>query len=181
MKTLAISLILLLIITPAFAQLSDKTGLVNRLDVQTGGHVFEVETVANFNIHDFDFNKDEKKLTLYITSGLENNLGEVILPANLLGGDFTFYLNDHEFFPRVNYNERISFITLNFTGSGDNTIEIIGTTYLDGLVVPDVELPPPDLSPSVDNDYGLIYVTIIGIAIVVGAIIGVIVLVKRKN
>ena len=35
--------------------------------------------------------------------------------------------------PKVNSNEKISFITLNFTGSGDNVLEIFGTTYLYGL------------------------------------------------
>ncbi len=123
---------------PVYGQsLSDATGLVNRLDIQTGGHTFEVKTVANFDIYDFDFDSSEKKLTLYITSSLENNLGELIIPLNLLGGNFTFYLNDQEFLPKINHNEKISFITLNFIGSGNNTFEIFGTTYLDGLTEKD--------------------------------------------
>ena len=36
--------------TPVYGALSDATGLVNRLDVQTGGHTFEVKTTSNFNI-----------------------------------------------------------------------------------------------------------------------------------
>jgi Cu/Ag efflux protein CusF len=125
---------LLLIVTPAFGQLlSDATGLVNRLDIETSGYTFEIETVANFDIQDYTFDKDEKRLTLYIDSGLENNLGEIIMPQNLLGGNFTFYLNDQEFFPKIKSNDKISFVTLNFTGSGNNKIEIFGTTYLNGL------------------------------------------------
>ncbi len=120
--------------TPAYGQLlSDATGLVNRLDVQTAGRIFEVETISNFDIQSFDFDGDEKKLTIHIISSLEKNLGEVLIPQNLLGGDFTFYLNDLEFFPKVNSNEKISFITLNFTGSGNNKLDIIGDTYLNGL------------------------------------------------
>ncbi len=120
--------------TPVYGQsLSDATGLLNRLDIQTGGHLFEVSVVANFDVPNFEFDKDEKKLTLYITSGLENNLGEILVPQNLLGGNFTFYLNEQEYFPIVHANERISFITLNFTGSGDNKLDIIGTVYLSGL------------------------------------------------
>ena len=131
---LFIPILLLLIFTPAFGQsLSDATGLVNRLDIETSGHTFEIKTVANFDIQDFDFDKDEKRLTLYIDSGLENNLGEIIIPQNLLGGNFTFYLNDQEFFPNIKSNDKISFVTLNFTGSGNNKIEIFGTTYLNGL------------------------------------------------
>ena len=72
-------------ITPVHAQLlSDATGLVNRIDVQAGGHTFEIETVSNYDIKNFEFDEDEKRLTLYIVSGLENNLGELQIPANLL-------------------------------------------------------------------------------------------------
>jgi hypothetical protein len=60
-------------------------------------------------------------------------LGEIIIPQNLLGGNFTFYLNDQEFFPKIKSNDRISFVTLNFTGSGNNKLEIFGTTYLNSL------------------------------------------------
>ena len=127
---LFISFLLLLVVTPAFGALSDRTGLVNRLDVKTDGYVFEVETVANFDIQDFNFDAEQKRLTLYISSGLENNLGEVYLPQTLLSGNLTFYINGEEYSPTIKINDNISFITLNFTGSGNNTIAIIGTDYL---------------------------------------------------
>ena len=127
---------LLFVLTPVYGQLlSDATGLVNRIDVQAGGHTFEVETVSNYSIKDFDFDEDQKRLTLYISSGLENNLGELIIPKNLLGGNFTFYLNDQEFFPKQNSNEKISFITLNFTGSGDNKLDIFATSSLSDMSI----------------------------------------------
>lgn len=133
--SLFIPLLLFLIIPTAFGQsLSDATGLVSRIDIETSGHTFEIKTVANFNIQDFAFDKDNKRLTLYIDSGLENNLGEIIIPQNLLGGNFTFYLNEQEFFPKIKSNEKISFITLNFTSSGNNKLEIFGTTYLNDLI-----------------------------------------------
>ena len=87
---------LILSFSPAFGQLSDATGLVNRFDIETGGHVFEITTTANFDVSDVDFDKDEKQLTFYIVSSLENNLGEIIIPANLLSGNFTFLLNDQD-------------------------------------------------------------------------------------
>ncbi|MDH3279494.1 MAG: hypothetical protein OEL84_12225 [Nitrosopumilus sp.] len=127
-------LVLLFLISPVYGQLlSDATGLVNRLDIQTGGYTFEIETVSNFNIYDYDFDKDENRLSLFINSGLENNLGEILIPQRFLGGNFTFYLNDQQYFPKINSNEKISFITLNFTGSGENKLEIIGTIHLNGL------------------------------------------------
>jgi len=127
-------LLLFLVFTPAFAvPLSDKTGLVNRLDVKAGGQEFEVQTVANFDVQDFKFDEEQKRLTLYIVSSLEDNLGEVIIPLEFLSGNFTFYLNDQQYSPNVRFNDRISFITLNFTGSGDNKLDIIGTDYLKKL------------------------------------------------
>jgi hypothetical protein len=45
---LLVPLLLLLIITPAFGQLSDATGLVKRLDVDVIGHTFELVTTSNF-------------------------------------------------------------------------------------------------------------------------------------
>jgi len=177
-----LSIALLFVVTPVYGGLlSDTTGLVNRLDVQTGGHTFEVKTTSNFDIPNFEFDKDEKKLTIYISSGLENNLGEVILPQNLLSGNLTFYLNDQEYVPQVRTNERISFVTLNFTGSGDNTLDIIGTEYLSGLTEITIESPPSDLTPSVLYDDGLIYTTIILTLLIIGGIVGVIILVVKRR
>ena len=125
-----------------FGELSDRTGLLTRLDVNTSGHTFEVVTVSNFEILDHEFNKNEKRLTIFINSGLEDNLGEVTIPQNLLGGNFTFHVNDVESIQKFKSSERISFITLNFTGIGENKIDIIGTDALVGVkeiveVVPD--------------------------------------------
>ena len=137
-----IPLLLLLVVSPVFGQLSDRTGLLTRLDVDTSGHNFEVVTVSNFEILDHEFNKNEKRFTIFIKSGLENNLGEVTIPKNLLGGNFTFQINDVESIQKFKSNDKISFITLNFTGIGENKIDIIGTDVLVGVkeiveVVPD--------------------------------------------
>ena len=128
---LLVPLVLFFIISPVYGQLSDATGLVTRLDVQAGGQTFDIEIISNFEISDYDFDNSEKKLTIHINSGLENNLGEIILPQNLLRGDLAFYLNDQEFFPKINSNEKISFVVLDFTGSGENKLEIFGTNNLD--------------------------------------------------
>jgi hypothetical protein len=177
------SIALLFVLTPVYGQLlSDATGLVNRLDVETGGYTFEVEIVSNFDIPDFEFDEDEKKLTLHLSSGLENNLGEVILPQNLLGGNLTFYLNDQEYFPIVNVNERISFLTLNFTGSGENKLEIFGTTHLFGLdEVEGIDDAFESNSTASTNDDDSIYM-IITILLIISGIIGAVVLaVKRRK
>ena len=122
---------LVLAFVPAFGALSDATGLVNRFDIETGGHVFEIITTANFDVQKVEFDKEQKQLTFFIFSSLENNLGEIIIPQSLLSGNFTFYINDQEHHPKIKSNEKIAFITLNFTGSGNNKIDVIATNYLD--------------------------------------------------
>ena len=129
-----ILIVLFFVITPVSGQpLSDATGIINRLDVQTSGYTFEIKLTSNFDLTDYTFDKDEKQITLYFDSALENNLAEIIIPKDLLSGNFMFYLNDQAFLPRVESNKQISFITLNFTGSGTNVVKIIGSEYLVGL------------------------------------------------
>ena len=145
---------LFFVIAPVSGQsLSDATGLINRLDVQTSGYTFEIKLTSNFDLTDYTFDKNEKQITLYFDSALENNLAEIIIPKDLLSGNFMFYLNDQEFLPRVESNEKISFITLNFTGSGNNVVKIIGSEYLVGLdpIVSNDTLPLD--SESLFNDY----------------------------
>ena len=179
--------VLFFIITPVHAQLlSDTTGLINRFDIETSGHNFEIVLTSNFDLLNYDFDKDSMQLTLYLDSGLENNLGEIIIPSTLLNGDFTFYLNNQEFFPKIQSNDKINFITLNFTGLGTNVIEISSTEYLSGLN----EIISIDNKPSSDilynatinessSDNYLIWVLVSGIAIVV--IIFVMKFIKNKN
>lgn len=187
MKSLIIlSVILIFTITPAYAQsLSDATGLINRIDIQTSGHDFEVVLTANFDLVDYGFDKNNKQLILYLDSGLENNLGEIVIPSKLLNGDFTFFVNDQEFFPKIQSSERVHFITLEFAGTGSNVISITGSEYLVGLdeIVPiqnnssekiDGDFLPPegefDTTPS--NDY-LIWLMVGGIVVVIVVFVGV--------
>ena len=131
--------------------LSDATGLIHRIDIQTSGYDFEVVLTANFDLLDYDFDINNKQLVLYVDNGLENNLGEIVIPANLLSGDLTFYLNDQEFFPKVQSDERVNFITLTFTALGNNVLKISGTESLSGL--DDVIPIENNLSDSLDNDF----------------------------
>ena len=194
MKSLIVfSVILIFVINPAHGQLlSDATGLINRLDIQTSDHNFEVVLTSNFNLVDYNFDKNNKQLTLYLDSGLENNLGEIIIPSNLLNGDFTFFLNDQEFFPKILSSERVHFITLKFTGFGSHVLSISASEYLVGLdeidpiqntsseKIDDDFLPPNgefDTTPS--NDY-FVWLILGGIVVVIVIFI-VIKFLKNKN
>ena len=186
MKSLIVlSVILIFVINPVSGQLSDATGLINRIDIQTSGHDFEVTLTANFDLVDYRFDKNSKQLILYLDSGLENNLGEIVIPSTLLNGDFTFFLNDQEFFPKIQSSERVHFITLEFTGIGSNVISITGSEYLIGLdeIVPiqnnssekingDFLPPGGEFDTTTSNDY-LIWLMVGGIVVVIVVFVGV--------
>lgn len=185
MKSLVIfSLILIFAITPAYGQLSDATGLINRMNIQTSGHDFEVVLTSNFDLVDYKFDKNSKQITLYIDSGLENNLGEIVIPSNLLNGNFTFHLNEQEFFPKIQSSERVHFITLEFSGVGSNVVSITGTEYLVGLdEITPIEnnlendfLPPDNQFDTVENY--LIWL-IVGGVVVVLVVFGVVKFVRK--
>ena len=153
MKSITVLLVILFfVIPPTHGQLlSDATGLINRMNIQTSSYDFEVVLTANFDLLDYSFDKNEKQLTLYLDNGLEHTIGEIVIPTTLLSGDFRFYLNDQEFFPKVQSDKRVNFITMNFIGLGNNIIKISSTEYLSGLD----EIAPIDNNSydSLDNDF----------------------------
>jgi len=190
---IVLSVLLFFVLTPVHGQLlSDATGLIHRMDIQTSGYDFEVVLTANFDLLDYDFDKNNKQLILYLDNGLENNLGEIIIPTTLLSGDLTFYLNDQEFFPKVQSDEKINFITMTFTGLGNNVVKITGTESLSGLddIIPienktsdspDNDFLPPDekSNGTFSNNY-LIWLIIGGIIIIIIVFV-VIKFLKSKN
>jgi hypothetical protein len=119
-----------MLLPPAFGAISEKTGLKKDFTIETSGYDFEVETVANFEINDVKLSREDKKLTFDITSSLDNNFAEILIPINLIDGDLTLFVNGEEIFPQIRKNDKISFIVLEFNGTGHNTMEIMGTTYL---------------------------------------------------
>lgn len=129
-QLLAIVIASVVFLPPAYGAISEKTGLKKDFTIETSGYDFEVETVSNFNIQDVQFNRDDKKLTFNINSELVNNFAEIQIPVNLINGNLTVFVNGHEIFPEIRKNDKISLIVLEFEGSGTNTLEIIGTTYL---------------------------------------------------
>ena len=119
-----------MVIPVAYGQLSDRTGLKQVFTIETGGYSFPVEIVSNFSVEKTEFSAEEKKLTLNVFSSLQNNIAEVQIPKNLTSGNFTIFVNGQEIIPKVQSNDKISFIFMEFPGNGTNKIEIIGTTYL---------------------------------------------------
>ena len=111
--------------------LSDMTGLKDMFPVNTDGRSFTIETTGNFQISNFNFDKNEKSITLKINSTVENNILEIVIPKSLISGDFRYYLDDKEIFPKYSQGKNSLFLTIEFVGVGDHKIKLQGTTYLD--------------------------------------------------
>jgi hypothetical protein len=139
-KQLLIFLVILSISIPIAdaIPLSDKTGLKFTFPVKTDGHSFVIEATGNLDITNLDFDKEKKLITLFIQSSLENNSLEVSFPNDLIGGDYAFFIDGIEFFPKLQQGSNVSFITMDFPGLGKHKIEIIGTTYLDIFEIKDL-------------------------------------------
>ncbi len=125
---MALAGLLLLAAIPAYG--FENPGLKQTLGVDAGGYEFVVDTVSNFDITAHEFDPDKKTLTFFISSTIRDNLSEVTIPSDLIGGNFTFYLDGEEIFPRVVGSPTASLVIVEFEGTGAHRLDIIGTTYL---------------------------------------------------
>jgi len=135
-------LLILLIITSIpvvhAAPLSDMTGLRLTFPIKTDGHSFVVETTGNLDVTNLDFDKEKKSITLFVLSSLENSSLEIVFSNDLIGGDYTIFLDNNEHTIKLQEGRHSTFVTMDFTGIGKHKIEIFGTTYLDIVNLKDV-------------------------------------------
>jgi len=139
-KKLLIFLVILSIVVP-FAEaipLSDKTGFKFTFPIKTDDYSFVIGATGNLDITDLDFDKEKKTITLFILSSSENNFLEVNFSNNLLGGDYSIFLDGVKFTPKLQAGSNMTFIVMDFVGIGKHKIEIVGTTYLDVFEIRDV-------------------------------------------
>ena len=108
----------------------DDPGLRQVVTVHTGGYEFEVVATSTFAVAGHEFSAEEKRLTLDIEGAVSENLAEITVPSDLIGGNLTFYLDGEPIPARVRNGSGIAFATVEFSGGGDHTLDIVGTTYL---------------------------------------------------
>lgn len=123
MRALALAAVAALALSPAWAQLSDRTGLVSRFDVESGGALHQVQITANFDATGASFDPASRALSIDVNSSLDGNLGELVMPRQLLDGiEVTV---DGEPAPaRVESSERAWFVTVEFEGAGPHALRI---------------------------------------------------------
>ena len=109
-----------------------EIGLVSRHIVNTDGNTFEIIFASNFLVGSNTFNGSDKMLRFNIETGLEeNNIGEIVIPRDLIDGEFIILLNDEEISSKVSKTTKTSVITVIFDGVGTHTLDIIATKYLE--------------------------------------------------
>ena len=107
-------------------------GFVSRYMLSTDGHDFEIIFVSNFLISSNAFSANDKMLQFNIETSLEEgNLGEIIIPRDLIDGEFTILLDGEEISAKINKSSRSSVITIEFDEKGKHTLDIVATKYLE--------------------------------------------------
>jgi hypothetical protein len=168
-------LLIALIVAPAFGEpLSDRTGLKSSFDIDVDGKTFVVETVANFDIRNVSF--EDNKLVFNIVSSLKDNLGEIQIPQNVTKGDLHFYLDNQTILPKILQNQKISFVTLEFTGNGTHKLEMT-SDFVSASQQPAVIVPE---TTNMDNAVATV-AAVIGIVVAIGVGSTIAFYMKRKK
>ena len=120
-------------------------GVVNKYMINTEEGIFEVTAITNFLISSYTFSANEKMLHFDIVSNFDHeNIGEIIIPQDLIDGKFTVLLDGKEISPycwnddcsgisaKVSKSSKSSVITIIFDEKGERTIDIIATENLGG-------------------------------------------------
>ena len=109
----------------------DNPGLSNQLLVETGGYDFTVTTLSTFDIDTLEFERDSKQLSLFFNTAATDNVMEITIPGNLIGGNLSFYLNDELITPKIlHHGADDAFAMVKFSGKGEYRLDVVGTTYL---------------------------------------------------
>lgn len=93
-------------------------------------YTFIVNTTSNFDMQNVIFDKDTKTLTFVGNSPHTENIAEIEIPSNLIGGNYTVYHNGAQISPIVLKNGNLTTVLLNFNDTGNTTTNVVGTTYL---------------------------------------------------
>ncbi len=109
----------------------ESPGLYNQFVVETGGYDFTVTTVSTFDVKSYEFERDSKRLSTSFNTSVTENVMEITIPENLIGGNLSFYLNNVQIMPKIlHQGAEKAFAVLEFSGKGGYKLDIVGTTYL---------------------------------------------------
>lgn len=99
--------------------------------VKADQYTFLVNTTTNYDMENVTFNKDTKTLTFLGNSSHTENIAEIEIPKNLIGGNYTVYQDGKAMYlPIVLKNGNLTTVMLKFNDTGKVRTDITGTTYL---------------------------------------------------
>ena len=106
----------------------ENPGLKYRYIIYSGGHNFEIEAVANFQLTSPTFSETDKSLKFNVeTSRDVGNECEFYIPKDLLVGPLVVFLDGQEVSPIINENDNTFYIGMTIDGKGEHMIEIVKT------------------------------------------------------
>jgi len=125
-----------IISAPAFAQTIhapkdlDHPGIKWEWNIKAESYTFDVTTVSNYEMKNVTFNKVNKELIFTGNSTHSENIAEIEIPHNLIGGNLTVTQDGKPISAIVIPGTNSSTIMLKFNQTGPSTTSVIGTTYL---------------------------------------------------
>ena len=122
-------LILGLLSAPAFADLS-YPGIKWAWKINAANYTYIVTTVSNYDVKNVTLNSDDKELIFTGNSTHTDNISEIEIPHNLIGGSLTVTQNGKQISPIIINGTDSSTIMLKFNQTGITTTNVLGTTYL---------------------------------------------------
>ena len=122
-------LILGLLSAPAFADLS-YPGIKWEWKINAANYTYIVTTVSNYDMKNVTLNSVNKELIFTGNSTHTDNIAEIEIPSNLIGGSLTVTQNGKQISPIKINGTGSSTIILKFNQTGIITTNVLGTTYL---------------------------------------------------
>jgi hypothetical protein len=122
-------MILGLLSAPAFADLN-HTGIKWEWKIKAANYTYIVTTVSNYDMKNVTLNSDNKELIFTGNSTHTDNIAEIEIPRNLIGGSLTVTQDGKQISPIVINGTDSSTIMLKFNQTGTTTTNVLGTTYL---------------------------------------------------
>jgi hypothetical protein len=128
-------LLLGLLSAPAFAQVSapknlDHPGIKWDWKIKAENYTFDVITVSNYDMKNVTFNKINKELIFTGNSTHQENIAEIQIPSNLIGGNLTVTQGENPLSAIVIPGTDSSTVMLKFNQTGLSETSVMGTTYL---------------------------------------------------
>ena len=108
----------------------DHPGIKWEWPIKADQYNFTVVTTTNYDMKNVTFNKDAKMLTFFGNSSLTENIAEIEIPSNLIGGNYTVYQDGKQVSPIILKNGNLTTVVLKSNDSGNMETKVMGTTYL---------------------------------------------------